>query len=224
MCLDGNARHAIAHRSAQSNSCMAKWRPILSSSWLSSLLRLNIVKSTMWQAFLWSSSVWTTVKAQRDKIASWSARVVVNVIGVKRPPWMELNQWWRLWHRTGHRWIEKGNMNVLTAIRERMLSWAGHVSRMDHKEFCAKALRCRGLQWWRWRQLRWKEAEKDKWSGPHPQRFKIYRWEAMVAGRCPNSLEMQTVCRNLSKKTRVGCILLKTFKAGNSFRNGEGAL
>ena len=24
--------------------------------------------------------------------------------------------------------------------------------------------------------------EKDKWSGPHPQRFKIYRWEDMVAG------------------------------------------
>ena len=26
------------------------------------------------------------------------------------------------------------------------------------------------------------KVEKDKWSGPHPQRFKIYRWEDMVAG------------------------------------------
>ena len=122
------------------------------------------------------------VKTQRDKIASWSARMVANVVGVKKPPGMELGQWWRLWHRTGHRWIEKCNMNVLTAIRDRMLSWAGHVARMDYKEICAKALRCRGLQWWRWRQLNWKEVEKDKWSGPHPQRFKIYRWEDMVAG------------------------------------------
>ena len=73
-------------------------------------------------------------------------------------------------------------MSVLVAIRDRMLSWAGHVARMDNKEICAKALRCRGLQWWRWRQLHWKEVEKDKWSGPHPQRFKIYRWEDMVAG------------------------------------------
>ena len=48
----------------------------------------------MWQAFLWSSSVCTTVKAQSDKIASLSARVVANIIGVKKPPWMELNQWW----------------------------------------------------------------------------------------------------------------------------------
>ena len=182
VCLDGNARHAIAHRTAQANKCRAKWKLVLNSPWLPRLLRLNIIKTTMWQAFLWSSSVWTTVKAQRDKIASWSARMVANVVGVKRPPGMELDQWWRLWHRTGHRWIEKCNMNVLVAIRDRMLSWAGHVARMDYKEICAKALRCRGLQWWRWRQLHWKEVERDKWSGPHPQRFKIYRWEDMVAG------------------------------------------
>ena len=28
--------------------------------------------------------------------------------------------------------------------------------------------------------MHWKEIEKDKWSGPHPQRFKVYRWEDMV--------------------------------------------
>ena len=138
-------------------------------------------KTTMWQAFLWSASVWTTIKTQRDKISSWSARMVANVIGVKKPPWMEMDQWWRHWHRTGHRWIETCNMNVVSAIRERALSWAGHVARMDSKEICAEALRCRGLQWRRWRQLHWKEVEKDKWSGAHPQCFKIYRWEDMVA-------------------------------------------
>ena len=83
---------------------------------------------------------------ERDKIASWSSKMVANVIGAKKPPWMEMDQWWRLWHRTGHRWIEKCNMNELTAIRERALSWAGHVARLDYKEICAKALRCRGLQ------------------------------------------------------------------------------
>ena len=100
----------------------------------------------------------------------------------EKPPGMEMDQWWRLWQWTGHRWIEKSNMNVLTAIRERLLSWAGHVARMDYKEICAKALRSRGVQWWRWRQFHWKEMEQDKRSGPHPQRFKIYRWEDMVTG------------------------------------------
>ena len=37
---------------------------------------------------------------------------------------------------------EKCNMNVPTAIRERVLRWAGHVARMDCSEVCAKALRC----------------------------------------------------------------------------------
>ena len=87
VCLDGNARHAIAHRTAQANKCRAKWKSVLSSPWFPRLLRLNIVKTTMWQAFLWS------IKAQRDKIASWGARMVANVIGVKRPPGMELGQW-----------------------------------------------------------------------------------------------------------------------------------
>ena len=49
--MDGNARHAIAHRSAQANKCLAKWRPVLKSSWLHRLLRLNVVQTTMWQAF-----------------------------------------------------------------------------------------------------------------------------------------------------------------------------
>ena len=89
--------------------------------------------------------------------------MVANVIRVKKPPWMEMGQWWRLWHRSGHRWREKCNMNVLIAIRERALSRAGHVARLDYKEICAKALMCRGLQWWRWRQRHWKEVEKDKW-------------------------------------------------------------
>ena len=191
VCLDGNARHAIAHTTAQANKCRAKWKLVLNSPWLPRLLRLNIVKTTMWQAFLWSSSVWTTVKAQRDKIASWSARMVAIVVGVKKPPKMELGQWWRLWHRTGHRWIEKCSMNVLVAIRDRMLSWAGHVARMDYTEICAKALRCRGLQWWRWRQLNWKEVEKDKWSGHTHSGSKSTGRKTWSLGKCPNSLEIR---------------------------------
>ena len=44
VCLDGNARHAIAHRTAQANKCRAKWKLVLNSPWLPRLLRLNIIK------------------------------------------------------------------------------------------------------------------------------------------------------------------------------------
>ena len=32
-------------------------------------------------------------ESHRDKISGWSARVVANVNGVKRPPWMAMDQW-----------------------------------------------------------------------------------------------------------------------------------
>ena len=195
VCLDGNARHAIAHRSAQANKCLAKWRPVLKSSWLPRLMRLNIVKSTMWQAFLWSASVWTTIKAQREtKIASWSARLVANVIGAQKPPWLEMDQWWRQWHRTGHRWIEKCNMNAVSAIRERALSWAGHVARMDYKKGS------RGVE-------DFHGGDGDFFFNGKKRR-KTSVWPASTAfqnlqvgghgggWRFPNSLGMQTVFRN----------------------------
>ena len=42
VCLDGNARHAIAHRPAQANKCRAKSKLVLNSPRLPRLLRLNM--------------------------------------------------------------------------------------------------------------------------------------------------------------------------------------
>ena len=120
-----------------------------------------------------ANCVYFGVRACGNMISSWSARVVAHVNGVKRTLWMEAYPWWRHWHRTGHRWIEKCKMNWLTAIRGRILCSAGHVARMDCSEICAEALRCRFLQWWGWRQLYWKEVEKNYWAGPHPKRSKV---------------------------------------------------
>ena len=64
---------------------------------------------------------------------------------------------------------------------------------MEYKEICAKALSCRGLQlWWRWRQFHWKELEKDKWFGPHPQRFKNLQVGGHGGGR---GLQVHWKCR-----------------------------
>ena len=42
VCLDGNTRHAISHRTARANKCLAKWRTVLSSSWIPRKLRLAL--------------------------------------------------------------------------------------------------------------------------------------------------------------------------------------
>ena len=78
VCLDGNARHAIAHRSAQANKCMTKWRPVLSSSWLLRLSMLNIVKLQCGRPF---SGV-LRVFGRRSRLKERQSRV-------------EVRGWWR---------------------------------------------------------------------------------------------------------------------------------
>ena len=209
VCLDGNARYAIARRSAQANKFLAKWRPVLSPKKVAPKHCQNHHVAGF------SLEVEPVDDGERDKISTWSVRMVANVIGLKKPPWMEMDQRWRLWHRTG--------MNVLTAIRERVLSWAGHVARMDCSEICAKALTCRGLQWWRWRQLHRKQVEKDKmgWSAPKTvQHFQTgghgavggfqVRWKCRclcgispfvyrMAATCSGPWALERVCKNWDK-------------------------
>ena len=104
---------------------------------------------------------------------------------------------WRFWHRTGHRWIEKCNMNVLTAIRERVLCWTGHVARMDYSEICANSLRCRGRQWWRWRQLHLKEVDRETRGLVCSQNDSTFTdGRTWCRQTSPSFLEMQTASRN----------------------------
>ena len=69
--------------------------------------------------------------------------------------------------------------------QEHLLILAGNMARAEYKDVCTKALRYRGLRWWRWSQLHRKLVEKDKCTGPHPglhpQRFNIFRGEDAVA-------------------------------------------
>ena len=55
--------------------------------------------------------------------------------------------------------------------QQRVLRWAGHMARMAPDEPVAAALRCQAVH----------KTAGDKWSGPHPRRFKIHRWEEQVA-------------------------------------------
>ena len=74
-------------------------------------------------------------------------------------------------------------MNVLVATRDRMLSWAGTCGKDGlQRNLCEGSEMSRPSMVAHGDSFNWKEVEKDKWSGPHPQRFNIYRWEDMVAG------------------------------------------
>ena len=95
----------------------------------------------------------------------------------------------------------KGNMNVLTAIRERVLSWAGRVARMDHKEICAKTLRCEVFNGGDGDSFTGKKSRKTNGLAHTHNGSKSTGGRTWLLGKCPKSLEMQTVCRNLSRTT-----------------------
>ncbi|CAE8637304.1 unnamed protein product [Polarella glacialis] len=180
--LSGNAGPAILYRMAQANKAFAKWKEVLTCSWIPKAQHIKLLPKSVWSSLLWSSSTWTTTKVQRTGLDSWSARLVSRVARTRRAPSMDDGQWWRFMHRTGHRLIAKFGISVAARAQQRVLRWAGHVARLAPETPAATALRCRGLQWWRWRQAAHKMTG-DKWSGPHPRRFKIRRWEEQLADR-----------------------------------------
>ena len=176
VCLDGNARHAIAHRSAQANKCVAKWRPVLSSSWLSKVVAVEQSKNYNVAGF------------------SLEFECLDDDQGPKR-------QNCELEYEDGgerHRRVESAMDGIEPVVETLAQNWSpmdrnGQHERVDCHQRTYSQLGwsccqdgpqrnlCEGLEmpWssqrWRWRQLHWKEVEKDKRSGPHPQRFKIYR-------------------------------------------------
>ena len=132
------------------------------------------VAETIWMSLLWSSSTWNTTKAQRAQLASWSARLVSRVVRTRRPATMDNNTWWRLMHRTGHTLIASHKIGVVELAMQRVMSWAGHVARLPQTAPAAVALRCRSLQWWRWRQEQHRNSRQSAVArGIHPRRFRI---------------------------------------------------
>ena len=104
-----------------------------------------------------------------------------------------------------------------TSENEHSLSWAGHVAMLDYKEICAKALRCRGLQWWRWRQLHWKKWRRTKGLVRTQNDSKSSVGRTWCRHRSPSLPETQKALRNQSKCPRVGSNLLKIVHVGDSF-------
>jgi hypothetical protein len=180
--LSGTCGPAMAYRMAQADKCFAKWRGALTCRHVSLKKRLALLPATVWNALLWSSSTWCTTKVQKSQLASWSARVIAKVAKVKRRADMDSATHWRLLHRTGHSLAASQGIAVVPRARLRVFKWAGHLARLSPKAPAAAALRCRNLQWWRWRQQHFlTEPRVAGIRGAHPRRFRIQRWEEQLS-------------------------------------------
>ena len=136
---------------------------------------------------------WTTVKAERD-----------NVIGVKRFPWMEVDQWWRLWHRTGHGW-DRGVQHEFPGSHQRaivLLGWTcgqnGTIRRSMRKLGDVE-----GLPWWRWASTLQRGRERQMSRTRIQNGLKIYSWKGTVTTGvskvCLNADGFCRICTTIGK-------------------------
>ena len=175
--LTGSSGAAIQHRLNQGNKVYHKWKPILKAKWLPLPRRADLLLKAVWASVLWCAATWNSTKVMRNSIDSWGARMMSTIAGVRRVPEEPIDSWWRRLHREGHKLIDKYGPKLSTMSKLLVHRWGGHVARMPAYHLVAEALRCRGMQWWRWRQAQ----HFDKWTGPHPQRFKASRWEEQLS-------------------------------------------
>ena len=171
VCLGGNARHAIAHRSAQANKCLAKWRPVLSSSWLPRMLRLNIVKNYNVAGLSLEFECLDDGKGEcedggerhrREEAAMDGNGPVVEILAQNWPPMDRQGQYERV------------------DCHQRTCTQLGR----SYGQIGPQRNLCEGLEVPRSSMVEMETASLERsrerqWSDPHPQRFKIYRWEGV---------------------------------------------
>ena len=171
--LSGSSWAAVRNRLNQGAVAMRKWSPIFRSKSVNGKTKLDLMITSVWASVLWGGALWTLTKAMKSAIDSWSARTVSTILGIKRGAEEAMDQWWRRFHRVGHEVLKKRGQ-TLSNMAERLIHrWAGHVARLPTNHWLAEVVRARAVQCWRWAQQR----HTDKWTGVHPKRFKIFRWE-----------------------------------------------
>ena len=176
--MTGNSGPALAYRMAAGSRKLEQWREILLAKWLPMRRRADLAQAVVWSAVLWCAQTWHTTAAQRAKLDSWGARVFARMQGCRRGAQEEIGAWWRGMHRQGHTLMRKFGTPLSSSCLRLAHTWAGHVARMDTDHWLASVVRCRSVQWWRWRQ----EKHACKWTGVHPRRFKASRWEDQMTG------------------------------------------
>ena len=165
--LSGSSWAAVRNRLNQGAVAMRKWSPTFRLKSVNGKTKLNLMVTSVWASVLWGSALWTMTKAMQCAIDS--ARTVSTILGIKRGAEEAKDQWWRRFHRVGHEVLKKRSQSLSNMAERLIHRWVGHVARLPTNQ----VVRARAVQCWRWAQQR----HTDKWTGVHPKRFKIFRWE-----------------------------------------------
>ena len=175
--MSGTSGPAMSYRMTAATRKLEQWRSILLAPWLAMRCRAELAANILWTSALWCAQTWNTTKAQRASLDSWSARIFARVARLRRQDTEDDAAWWRRRHRVGHELIHKFGIQLSRLCLRLAFRWAGHVARLPSAHWLAAIVRCRALQWWRWRQAR----HTCRQTGVHPRRFKATRWESQFS-------------------------------------------
>ena len=210
VCLDGNARHAIATDQLKPTHVLAKWRPVLNSARLPRLMRLNIVKHYNVAGF------------------SLELECMDDDQGTMR-------QHFELECENGGKrdWREEATVETVAQDGSQMDREMQHERRVCHqrtstqlgRSCCQDGLQgnlCEGLEMLRTSMVEMETAPLGRNGERQNGLANTHSVSKSTGGRTwwrrrfPNSLETLTVFRNQSRTTRDGCIHLKTVRAGGN--------
>ena len=160
--LNGNDSLAIANRRAQATKVYFKWKQVLHCPSASLRCRVELATKTLIPA------TWHPTQRQSHALNSWAARLIGQIVGVKRFSDDDIGAFWRRLHRVGHSWLSSCGGSVDERRRRRLHGFSGHLARAT-EGLASNALRTRPLAWWRYFQSRSLMV--------HPGRFNAWRWE-----------------------------------------------
>ena len=174
--FSGNSWAAMRHRMGRGMEVWRKWEPLLTAPWLAARRRADLLLTSVGASVLWGSGVWSTTKTQRQALDSWWARLHSSAMRLRRHPDEVIGHWWRRMHRTGHAAIQALGAPIAQCALLQAHRWGGHVARLEPEHFLSSAVRCRSMQWWRWKQ----SVHSSMHGAVHPRRFKLFRWEEQL--------------------------------------------
>ncbi|KAJ4446958.1 hypothetical protein ANN_13660 [Periplaneta americana] len=131
-----DTREEIKRRINMGNACYYSVEKLLSSSLLSTNLKVRIYKTVILPVVLYGCETWTLILREEQRLRVFENKVLRKIFGAKRD---EVTGEWRKLHNTELHALYS-SPNIIRNIKSRRLRWAGHVARMGESRNAYRVL------------------------------------------------------------------------------------